>query len=1033
MATVLRDQTQLPIQPVNNPILCSPYQEPDKHWVYDIQTGEASQAPGRRPASYWYRSQRTGSAQMGLFAEEERDDLPLVNAVRADVRRWREAGYPNAENVTKQLLAHWNRQDRTRRLFFCQVEAVETIIYLNEILRSGKRLPWQKLELSREDFERLSAGEKPLGIGDPQATVFPTLADQPAAPWMPPLTRYGCKMATGSGKTVVMSMLIAWTLCNRGRKPNDERFPAAVLVVCPNLTVKERLQVLRPERDDNYYEAFDLVPTSLIPEMKKGKVLLENWHQFAPESPHAEGGKTYAVVNKGEESAQAFARRVLGDLYDRGPLMVLNDEAHHAYRPAPIPDDAPLTAEERAEREEATVWIDGLDRINQGLGIRLCVDLSATPFYLQGSGYIEGSPFPWLVSDFGLVDAIESGIVKIPRLPVSDTTGRPEPKYFALWKHITENLQPGERLPGRGRKPKPEVVWREAEDALRTLTSQWKERWEYIQGAKPEQEHTPPVLIIVCDNTDIAELFYRNISGEQVEEVVNAEDLDETDDTEEETEAPRGRGKGKPKSKVVYGQGKLIPEFQNAPGRQYTLRIDTKLLSEAESADGSGSRKDAAERLREIVATVGKRGAPGEHIRCVVSVQMLSEGWDANNVTHIFGLRAFGSQLLCEQVVGRGLRRMDYTPDPETGLLTEEYVDVYGVPFSVIPFKGRDTQKPAPEDKPKNHVRSLDERKHFEIHFPVVEGYALALEKNLIRADISKIEPLTLDAGETPTAVFVKPQVGYQLGGPSLAGGFAVVEQTREEYYRTTHLQTITFEIARQVSSRLSDANAAGNGKKRYLGRHQLFPQVYRIVDEYVCTRIHTRGCDRRELGLEKYATLAVERLSDAIRPNDEQGEPPLLPILNRYKPIGSTAGVDFKTTRPVFATIRSHINAVAADTATWEQSAAFRLEQAAVSGLVECYARNDHLEFGIPYEFLGISHTYLPDYLVKLVNGTTLVLEVKGWEDEQDKAKHEAARRWVDAVNHWRQLGRWAFHVCKDPQMLGREVEYLLTRKRNV
>jgi len=359
---------------------------------------------------------------------------------------------------------------------------------------------------------------------------------------------------------------------------------------------------------------------------------------------------------------------------------------------------------------EATVWISGLDRINGACGVQVCVDLSATPFYIQGSGYIEGSPLPWLVSDFGLVDAIESGIVKIPRLPVSDNTGHPEPKYFALWKHITEGLQSGEKLPGG--KPKPEVVWREPEDALITLASQWKERFEYIQNAAAGQERTPPVMIIVCDNTDIAELFYRNISGEETVEAVHDTDDDET--------GVSSRKKKKAKTKTVYGTGRLFPElFSNREGFRPTLRIDSKLLAEAESEDPNTNRQDAAEALREIVATVGKPGKAGEQVRCVVSVQMLTEGWDANNVTHILGVRAFGSQLLCEQVVGRGLRRMDYTPDPESGLLSAEYVDVYGIPFSIIPFKGRESSKPAPEDKPKNHV-----------HAPLDDGEANRTKKS---------------------------------------------------------------------------------------------------------------------------------------------------------------------------------------------------------------------------------------------------------------------------------------------------------------
>jgi type III restriction enzyme len=774
--------------------------------------------------------------------------------------------------------------------------------------------------------------------------------------------------------------------------------------------------VLRPDNQDGtYYDEFDLVPSQLRPLLNAGKVLVTNWHRFAPESPHSEGGRSYVVVNKGEESPEAFARRVLGDLYDCAPIMVMNDEAHHAYRPAPVEETARLSAAEKAEREEATVWIAGLDRINQACGIKYCVDLSATPFYLQGSGYIEGSPFPWLVRDFGLVDAIESGIVKIPRLPVSDTTGRPEPKYFALWKHITERLQQGERLPGG--KPKPDVMWREAEDALITLASQWQERFSYIQQATPGRERTPPVMIIVCDNTDIAEAFYRNISGEEMAESI----ADDEDDADDEV-TPRKRKRAK--VRTVYGTGHLFPEFfSNRNGFRPTLRIDSKLLAEAESDDPGASRRDVAETLREIVATVGKPGKPGEQVRCVVSVQMLTEGWDANNVTHILGLRAFGSQLLCEQVVGRGLRRMDYTPDPETGLLTEEYVDVYGIPFSIIPFKGRETKKAAPEDKPKSHVRALPERHAYEIRFPVVEGYAFALQRHLIKADVDQMEPLIIEPGRTPTAVFVKPQVGYQYGAPTAGGDFPFAEQDRRAYYESVHLQTITFEIARLVVRKLTEGTGNGDAKLRLRSRHQLFPQVYGVVDAYVRRKVHWQDCHPCELGLSTYVERAVERLYDAIEPNDDQGEPPLLPILNRYKPMGWTAEVDFKTTRPCYATIKSHINQVVLDTVTWEQSAAFRLEQ---SDVVAFYTRNDHLEFVIPYEYQGISHGYTPDYLVRLSSGVTLILEIKGYEDDQDRAKHQAAQRWKAAVNRWGQLGPWDFHVCRNPQMLGRELEWL-------
>ena len=995
-----QNRPDIPIQPVEQPILCSPYEKPNAHWIYDTQTGEAVRQEGRREAGYWYKTQRTGSAQLQMFREEEWDDLPLVNALRTDVERWREANYRNATPVTRELLWHWARDDLLRRLFFCQREAVETIIYLVEILQREKG-PHFKPQFSKADLAEL--------------------VDSPNEPDIPDLIRYGCKMATGSGKTVVMAMLIAWAFCNRGKVPSDERFPQATLVVCPNLTIKKRLEVLRPEDTDNYYDDFELIPTKLRPLLNSGKVLVTNWHQFTPESPHSEGGQTYAVIDKGKETPDAFTKRVLDELYDRGPIMVLNDEGHHAYRPAPTNEK--LSSDAKKERQEATVWVSGLDTFNQACGVKFCVDLSATPFYIQGSGHPEGSPFPWLVSDFGLVDAIESGITKIPRLPVSDNTGRPEPKYFRLWKTITDDLLPAEKLPGG--KPKPEVIYREAEDALNTLASQWEERFKYIQEASDAQEKTPPVLIIVCDNTDIAEHFYRKISGERVVEIVD--------------ENITAKKRKKKETKIVYEKGSIFPEFlDNSNGITRTLRIDSKMLAQAESEDPNKNRSQAAEDLRQIVATIGERGESGGQIRCVVSVAMLNEGWDANNVTHILGLRAFTSQLLCEQVVGRGLRRMNYTPDPETGLLTEEYVDVYGIPFSVIPFKGRRTNAPEPNDKPLNHVRAVPGREHYEIRFPVVEGYAFALRKNEIKADIKAMETLHLEPERTPTAVFVKAAVGYQVGQTTTLGPGEFDEQNREEYYKTTHIQTIKFEIAGQIVWRLvgdheTTTDPDSNPKRRFLARHRLFPQVFRLVDAYIETKVDFQGCNRCELGHQKYVMRIVERLMAAIQPDETQGEVPLLPILNRYKPVGTSAAVDFFTKRACHGTQRSQVNQVVLDTEKWERSACFWLEQ---SEAVKCYVRNDHLGLSIPYEYQGVTHSYEPDFIVRLNNGVNLLLETKGFEPDQDLMKREAAKRWVAAVNNWNreklgepeQRGKWAFHVCENPQRLRHELNWLVS-----
>jgi type III restriction enzyme len=1077
-------QKQIPIQPVEKPVICSPYVEPDYFWFYDKATGHATKSKGRRQAGYWYKTQQFGTQERTLFAdadpEENFDDLPLINLLREDVRRWREADYRGATNVTKELLRWWCSPNRSRRLFFCQCEAVETLIYLAEMRIPGRtsKTGFKKFALSDENLQRLLKGERPKPEGEVEldrddgrkvkvnpfqnlatANFYPTLVDLPWGSDLLPLQRMGCKMATGSGKTVVMALLISWAFCNRGVNPNSTEFPNAVLVCCPNLTVKERLQVLRPENPDNYYAAFDLVPVNLRPHLHKGKVLIENWHKFSPESEHKEGDKSYAVVNKGPETPETLARRVLGDLYDRLPIMVLNDEGHHCWRPA-APDKrveevdtarkgkkrADVSSEEAKELEEeaneARVWLQGLDWINNCLGkgkrgIGLCIDLSATPFFIKGSGFVEGQPFPWLVSDFGLVDAIESGIVKIPRLPVKDASekkdeiGRPDPKYFKLWKHINGVLQPSEKF-GSG-KPKPEPCYREAEGALKQLAGQWHQKYMMIRDANPDQEKAPPVLIVVCDNTEIADYFYRKISGEYESDVVTLEDVEEVEneEAEGEEETPAKKGKGKDKKQIVYGESAILPEFANTAKRKYTIRIDVKMLKEAESEDPTKNKQKAAEELRRVVATVGKPGEPGEHVRCVVSVAMLTEGWDANNVTHILGVRAFGSQLLCEQVVGRGLRRMNYHPEPdEEGrlLLPPEYVDVYGIPFSVIPYKGRAQNQLAPEDKPKNRVWALPDREELEIRFPIVEGYVFKTTKGLLKCEVDKIETLSIDPKLEPTTTFLRAAAGYNDSSAHEKTPFEYVQQDRTAYYAQTHFQTILFLITQEIVNDFQDWNKTDTKSKvmRLKSRHQLFPQVLSFVQQFVQKKVNFNGVDPRELGLEKYSKIVVERLRDAIHPDDSQGEPPLLPILNRYRPVGTTNGVDFITTRATTPSTKSHINAVVLHSG-WEADAAKVLDS---TDLVKWYARNDHLGLVIPYEYLGVDHSYEPDFIVKLANDVMLLLEIKGFEvheKEKTNAKHQSAQRWVTAVNNLKDFGKWEFLVCRDVECLLAKIGELL------
>ena len=953
---------------VDNPILNDPFEEPTRHWVYGNQTNTPRIENFRRGAHYYFRTRtRKDVTQTALLAEEEENVLEPANTIRAEVKKWRDGGYRDGTSpITRQLLRHWNNPDRDRGLFFCQREAVETIIWLAEVKK------------------------KNIGMDIPR--------DRPNDDGFSELTRYAVKMATGSGKTVVMAMIITWSILNKVYDPRADWCSSATLVVGPNLTVKERLggapkngngreepeRALIPGAKGNYYDKFDLVPIGLKDQLGHGKIMITNWHRFTP----TDNKKKPGVTQLGAETAATFTNRVLRDLGSTKNILVLNDEAHHAYRRPALLDESNGNVQKLTEKEKKkegpTEWISGLDKINKARGINFCVDLSATPFYIQGSGYTEGSPFPWIVSDFGLADAIECGIVKIPQVPVAHDSGRLIPEYFALWKWINEKLPAKERATAR-RKPKPESILREADGALKQLAGQWKEQFKTFEA---EGRAVPPCMIIVCDNTNISQLVHEYISGDRLE--------DFTDE------------KGKKRKKKVSGIGRVFPELLDNTQKENTVRIDSKLLDKAEFRDENTSKQDAAEDLRHKIATIGKEGEPGGQVRCVVSVSMLTEGWDAQNVTQILGLRAFGSQLLCEQVLGRGLRRTNYDD-----FTVPEYVDVYGIPFEVIPVKKKLVDSVLP--KQMKLVKTVPEREELKIEFPRVEGFVYQV-KSKITAEIDKIEMLSVEPNVEPTATFVMPTIGYQMGSPGMGGPGEAVTQTRAGFYESIRPQQIHYEIARQITAKLLQ-----QPDFKIRSRQMLFPQVLQIVREYVEPyetggRVKYNDVNKCEIGLEKYVQYIIERLCTAIRPDERVGEPPLLPRLERFRPRGSTSEVLFRTTRDTKATIKSHISHVVLDNSTWESSAAFHLEQ---SDLVTAYAKNDHLDFTIGYEFNGSKHYYTPDYLVTLVGGTTLVLEIKGYEDEQTRTKHEAAKRWCESVSNWGEMGRWEFRVCKDPKQV--------------
>ena len=893
-----------------NPILNDPFSEPTRRWFFGGVTPQVQE--GRRNAGYLAPSP-TGQ----LRITDDLIELPLVNDLRQRVRTWREEGYPGATLVTRDLFRHWFDDERKfthTRPFFCQQEAVETITFLVE-----------------------ASEDRKVGISVPDSGEA--------------YLRWAVKMATGTGKTTVMALLVAWSGLNKIAARQDTRFTDQVLVVAPNLTVRDRLAGpggVDPKNPESLYVGFDLIPPQYSSLIGQVKVQVMNWHQLAEKQDPKR-----SVVQRGRESDASFCRRVLTELAPKGRVLVLNDEAHHAYR---LPPATKVSGgEEEEEAQEATVWISGLERIHRHREVLRAIDCSATPMYPGIFKDRAWTPFEWIISDFALVDAIESGLVKIPRTPTVDNTGQAVPKYRNLWEHISEHL-PKRNQAEENSHPLTDYL-AAADGPLKQLAGAWEETFDAWQKAGRE---VPPVMITICHDTRVARLLERHIAE----------------------------------------LGEASPQLVNQKDRPaITVRIDSDALAKAEMGEGSAS----AEQTRELVATVGKPGKPGEQIRCLISVAMLSEGWDARNVTHILGLRAFRSQLLCEQVVGRGLRRSDYTAD----LSQPEYVDVYGVPFQLLPMaKATGAAPSAPPDY--TNVHTMRDRPDRKVDFPRVVQVVPDIEDTL-SVDMAAIEPIRVTPQFDPTDTYVEFDLGTAHAG---MGG---TTQNRESAYERFRIQRLTYRVA---------ASLIEPYKKPWL-----FPQALEVARQ-VLRPVSEGGkilyddhVDHREICNNRYLTVIRERLGASLRPGE--GPERFLPALDEYQPIGSTDGLNFSSpTDKCVSTQKSHLSHAVVDSGL-ERKICAVLD---ATEAVDAWVKNHKLFLEIPYLYFGSTYRYRPDFIVRLSSGLMVLLEGKGEADEKDDAKATAARRWVAAVNTWGKLGTWKYMICHDAGDLAatlREVDF--------
>ena len=1010
------------------PILNSPYDAPTSHWELDDErqpTGLVKD--GRRPASFISPiaaprkrgkkgAKADKSTQQTLVFDTQAESLTedgqqydlsqLINTVRGEVAKWRSEPDERRWHVTAEtarLLKHWRHFEFPGiRPFFCQVEAVETVIWLTEVA--------------------------------PNTAVGRRLRDQIAAASEqanPGVDRLALKMATGSGKTTVMAMLIAWQTINAVRHPQSQRFTRGFLVVTPGIPIRDRLRVLQPNDPDSYYRSRDLVPADMAGELGRARIVITNYHAFIRRETMslAKGNRALLQGHGPEidtrESEGQMLQRVMPELMGTKGVMVLNDEAHHCYREKPgsadESDEAELTGDARKEAEDnseaARVWMTGIEAVQRKLGLKRVIDLSATPFFLSGSGYAEGTLFGWVASDFSLMDAIECGIVKLPRVPVADNIGgNVMPTYRELWKHI------GKKMPRKGLKAvgklDPEatlpVELKSAMEALYGHYEQVFEQWE----AQPDIE-VPPCFIVVCNNTATSKIVYDYISGYR-------------------RELPSGAD--------TFHNGRLalfrnFDSHGNPLARPRTLLIDSRQLESGDALDSNFRdaasdeierfRREIIERggtsqeaqnlsdedlLREVMNTVGKPGRLGGDTRCVVSVAMLTEGWDANTVTHVLGVRAFGTQLLCEQVVGRALRRQSYDLN-EHGLFETEYADVFGVPFD---FTAEPVVVKPKQPKSTVQVHAVSpERDSLEIRFPRVAGYRVELPDDRLEAKFTEDSTLHL----TPALVGPTRTRSEGIIGEGVNIDLADIGETRRStvvYYLTNYL----------LRTKWCDPD--GQPKLH------LFGQLKRITERWLDEHLVCEGgTSLRHLLYLILAEQACDRISTAIIEAEQTAGEPVTAVLDPFSPVGTTSDVNFTTSKERrwrTRADRSHVNWAVGDS-DWE------LEFCGVAEAnpgVLAYVKNQGMGFEVPYRTGGQNRIYVPDFIVLVDDGCGsddplyLVAEVKGFRGEDAKDKAATMRTsWVPGVNRLGSYGRWQFVEFGNSWTFEEELETAVTQAR--
>ena len=980
----------------DHPILNSPYEYPRRHWELD-ETGQPTQRiiESRRPAQFITPipkpKKRKGTPKQdelifdNLSSQQQHyTHTAIINGVRQEVDRWREL--PESQwrvtPETARLLRHWRHHKFSGiRPFFCQVEAVETAIWLTEVAPK---------------------------LGNAGRLYIEHLANANAEA-NPGLNRLALKLATGAGKTTVMAMLIAWQTINAVRHPQSKRFTRGFLVVAPGLTIRDRLRVLQPNDPDSYYQSRELVPTDMLPDLERARIVITNYHAFKLRERMAlsKGGRAllqgHGKPLQTTETEGQMLQRVMPELMGMKNILVINDEAHHCYREKPgDPEEEKKTGDERKEaeknKEAARLWISGLEAVNRKLGVARVIDLSATPFFLSGSGYAEGTLFPWTMSDFSLMDAIECGIVKLPRVPVADNIpGNEMPMFRNLWEHIRKDMPKKGR--GKSKTLDPLALPAPLKTALDALYGHYEKTFELWEKAGLR---VPPCFIVVCNNTATSKLVYDYISGFHRENEDGSTTLENGRLPLFRNFDEHGNPLPRPRTLLIDSEQLESGEALDKNFRQMAADEIERFKREALERGGdlanqirAGKEIDDATLLREVMNTVGKPGTLGESVRCVVSVSMLTEGWDANTVTHVLGVRAFGTQLLCEQVIGRALRRQSYDLNEE-GLFNVEYADVLGIPFD---FTAKPVvSKPTPPRDTVQVKAVRPERDHLEIRFPRVAGYRVELPEERLTAKFNDDSVLEL----TPDLV-----------GPSITKNAGIIGEDVDlslEHLQDMRRSTLLFHL----TQRLLYTKWRDPGADPPL---HLFGQLKRITRQWLDNCLVCKGGTYpAQLMYQELADMACERITAGITRAERDKSRPVKAVFDPYNPVGSTAHVNFttsKTHRWETNPEKCHINWVILDS-DWEAEFCRVAED---HPKVLAYVKNHNLGLEVPYRYGSETRIYIPDFIIQIDDGhgetdpLNLIVEIKGYRREDAKEKKATMENyWVPGVNNHGQYGRWAF-----------------------